>query len=77
MILTGLFFSGIFEVVEDVVGWISSVIEDINRIFADVDFTVLYSWLPSDIQTVITAILAILLFIALIGLLKKCILFLG
>lgn len=67
----------LFESVTDVFNFIESIVSRIAGIFSDVDFTILYSWLPSDIQSVISAVLVVLLFLALIGLIKKVILFFG
>lgn len=65
----------------DTIGDIVSHVEDywnsIIGIFADIDFSVLYNWLPIDIQGVITAFIGLLVIIAFIGILKKLILFLG
>lgn len=67
----------IIETLSDVISHIGEYWENITGIFSDVDFTVLYNWLPSDIRTVCTAFIAALVFIAFIGLLKKILLFLG
>lgn len=72
-----LSFSNVFEALDDVLSWISSILEDLNSIFADVDFGVLYSWLPNDVRSACSAVILVLLFLALMGLLKKAILFLG
>ena len=37
-----LSFGSVFEAMVDVLDWIDSVVEDINSIFVDVDFTILY-----------------------------------
>lgn len=62
---------------EGVVEWIQSIITRIQGIFSDVDFTILYNWLPSDISGVITAVIAVLLFLAIFGILKRVLFFLG
>ena len=67
----------LFESVSEVFEFIESIVSRIAGVFSDVDFTVLYSCMPSDIQGVITAVLVVLLFLALIGLIKKVILFFG
>lgn len=67
----------IIEGVGDVFEFISGIVDNIAGVFFDIDFTVLYSWFPADIQGVITAVLVVLLFLALIGLIKKVILFFG
>lgn len=70
-------FGNVLNGIQDIVDWITNTVETIEGIFSDVDFTVLYSWLPSDIAGVITAIIAILLFLAIFGLLKRLLFFLG
>lgn len=70
-------FGSVLNGIQDIVDWITNTVETIEGIFSDVDFTVLYSWLPSDIVAVITAIIAILLFLAIFGLLKRLLFFLG
>lgn len=72
-----LSFGHVVESIEGVFNWITGILDDINGIFADVDFTVLYDWMPADIQDAVTAILAVFLFLALIHLVKKMILFFG
>ena len=70
-------FNNVLAGLNEVVDWIESTFESISSIFADVDFTILYSWLPSDIVAVITAIIAVLLFLAVFGLLRRILFFLG
>lgn len=70
-------FDNVITGLQGVVDWISNTFDSISSIFADVDFTILYSWLPSDISSVITAIIAVLLFLALFGLLRRILFFLG
>lgn len=77
MINSLLSFSNIIEGIEGVVEWVGSIVSKITGVFSDVDFSILYDWLPSDVQGVITAVIAVLLFLALLGLLKKLIVFLG
>lgn len=72
-----LSFGSIIESVDQVLDWIESALDDINGIFADVDFTVLYDWFPSDIQYAISAIITVFIFLALILLVKKIVLFFG
>lgn len=67
----------LFEGVGDVFDFISGIVDSIAGVFSDVDFTILYSWMPSDIQRVITALIVVLMFLALIALVKKLILFFG
>ena len=67
----------IIESLDNVYGEIADIWMKIIGMFSDVDFTILYDWLPSDIQGVITAVIAVFIFLALIGLIKKAILFLG
>ena len=40
-------------------------------VFSDVDFRILYDWLPSDIEAVITTCIAALLVLALLGLIRR------
>lgn len=70
-------FNNVLNALEDIVDWISDTFDRISSIFADVDFTILYNWLPSDIVAVITAIIAVLLFLAVFGLLRRILFFLG
>lgn len=70
-------FNNVLGSLNDIVEFVSDTFESISSIFADVDFTILYSWLPSDIVGVITAIIAVLLFLALFGLLRRLLFFLG
>lgn len=72
-----LSFGSVYSTLQDVLNWVEDVVDDLNGIFADVDFSILYDWLPSDVQGVCLAVLAVLIFLALIGLLKKAILFFG
>ena len=72
-----LSFGNIVESVEGVLDWIQTVTNNLNNIFADVDFSILYDWMPSDIQDVIFTVIAVLLVLALIGFIKKAILFFG
>ena len=72
-----LSFGSVLNSLESIVEWIDSTVETISGIFSDVDFTVLYSWLPNDIVAVITAVIAILLFLALFGILRRLLFFLG
>lgn len=67
----------IIESLDNVYGELADMWLRIVGMFSDVDFTILYDWLPSDIQGVITAVIAVFIFLALIGLIKKAILFLG
>lgn len=70
-------FGNVLTGLQGVVDWISNTFDSIRSIFADVDFTILYRWLPSDIVAVITAIIAVLLFLAIFGLLRRILFFLG
>jgi len=70
-------FSNLILGIQDAVDWISGAWTTFAGIFSDIDFTVLYSWLPSDIANVITACIVVLLFLALIALIKRIVLFLG
>ena len=70
-------FNNILGGLNEIVDFVQDTFESISSIFSDVDFTILYNWLPSDIVAVITAIIAILLFLALFGLLRRLLFFLG
>lgn len=70
-------FNNVLGGLNDIVQFVEDTFESISSIFSDVDFTILYNWLPSDIVSVITAIIAVLLFLALFGLLRRLLFFLG
>lgn len=70
-------FSGLIQGIDDVVSWISGAWTNFAGIFSDIDFDILYNWLPSDIVSAISACIIVLLFIAVISLVKKLVLFLG
>lgn len=70
-------FGNVINSLQGIVDWIESTVETISGVFSDVDFTILYSWLPSDIAGVITAVIAVLLFLALFGILRRVLFFLG
>lgn len=70
-------FSTLIDGIENVVSWISGAWTSFAGIFSDIDFSLLYDWLPSDIQAVVAACITVLFFIAIIGLIKKLVLFLG
>lgn len=70
-------FGNLITGAEEVVAWIRNTAESIGGIFADVDFTILYNYFPQDIVAVITAVIACLLVLALFGLLKRVLFFLG
>lgn len=69
-------FGNVIQSLEGVVSWIENTAESIGDIF-DVDFTLLYSYFPSDIVAVVTAVIAVLLFLALFGILRRVLFFLG
>lgn len=70
-------FGNIIDVLGDVTDWIANLGNRISNIFSGLDFTLLYDWLPQDIQSVISSVILVLLALALIGLIKKAIIFLG
>lgn len=70
-------FGNVLSGIQDIVEWIEGAVQTVEGIFSDVDFTILYSWLPSDIAGVITAIIAVLLFLAVFGILRRLLFFLG
>ena len=45
---------------------VQGLAEQIGNIFSDVDFTLLYSYFPSDIVAVVSAVIAVLLFLAIL-----------
>lgn len=70
-------FGNVISSIQGIVDWIESTAETVGGLFSDIDFTVLYSWLPGDIAAVITAVIAVLLILAVFGLLKRFLFFLG
>lgn len=70
-------FGNIIGSLEGIVNWIENTVSTVEGLFSDVDFTILYNWLPSDIVAVITAIIAVLLFLAIFGILRRLLFFLG
>lgn len=70
-------FGNVLSGLDDIVTWIENTAQTVSGIFSDVDFTILYSWLPNDIVAVITAVIAVLLFLAVFGILKRVLFFLG
>lgn len=72
-----LTFGNVINTLEGVVEWIENTVETIGNVFADVDFTILYDWLPSDIVAVVSIVIAVLLFLALFGILRRVLFFLG
>lgn len=70
-------FGNVISSLQDIVSWIDGVAQSIAGLFSDVDFTILYTWLPNDIAAVITAIIVVLLFLALFGILRRVLFFLG
>lgn len=67
----------ILNAIENIVDFLENAWTSFTGVFSDIDFTILYNWLPSDIQAAIGAVIAVLLVIAVIQLVKKVILFLG
>lgn len=70
-------FGDVIGSLQDIVSWIENAVQTVEGLFSDVDFTILYNWLPSDIVAVITAIIAVLLFLAIFGILRRLLFFLG
>lgn len=70
-------FGNLLNSVDSIVEWVENTVERIGDIFADVDFTILYNYFPSDIVAVVTTVIGVLLFLALFGLLKRVLFFLG
>ena len=70
-------FGNVLQSLDSVVEWIENTAEQIGNLFSDVDFTLLYNYFPSDIVAVVTAVIAVLLFLALFGLLRRVLFFLG
>lgn len=71
------FISDFFTSVADIFDHISDIFDAVQDVFTGINFTVLYNWLPSDIATVITACIVVLIFISLIGIVKKIVFFFG
>lgn len=70
-------FGEVIQSLSGIIDWVESTVSSISSIFGDINFTVLYSWLPSDIAAVITAVIVVLLFLAIFGILKRLLFFLG
>lgn len=70
-------FGEVIQSLSGIIDWVESTVSSISGIFGDINFTVLYSWLPSDIASVITAVIVVLLFLAIFGILKRLLFFLG
>ena len=70
-------FGNIIGSLEGIVDWIEGVVETVEGLFSDINFTILYNWLPNDIAGVITAVIAVLLFLAVFGILRRLLFFLG
>ena len=70
-------FDNILLNLESITDWITDTFDRVNDVFTDIDFTILYSWLPADITVVISSIITVLLFLALIGLIRRILWFLG
>lgn len=70
-------FGNVIQSLDSVVEWIENTAEQIGNLFSDVDFTILYNYFPSDIVAVVTAVITVLLFLALFGLLRRVLFFLG
>lgn len=69
--------SDFFTAVTDIFDAIGDIFDAVHDVFTGINFTVLYSWLPSDISAVITACIAVFIFISLIGIVKKIVFFFG
>lgn len=70
-------FGNVLSSLQDIVEWIEGAVQTVEGIFSDLDFTILYNWLPADIAAVITAVIAVLLFLAIFGILRRLLFFLG
>lgn len=70
-------FGNPLQTLDGVVQWIQNTAEEITGIFSDVDFSLLYGYFPNDIVAVITAVISVLFLLALFGLLKRVLFFLG
>lgn len=68
---------GILEYFSDIVDKVTEIWNNIAGMFSDVNFSILYDWLPADVQAVCAAVIAAMVVLALIGLVKRTILFLG
>lgn len=72
-----MIFGEVLGHLDDITDFISGIADDISGVFSDIDFSLLYSWLPNDITTVIALIITVLLFLALFGILRRILFFLG
>lgn len=70
-------FTDIISGFSSVTSWISGIFDGIGSIFSDIGFDVLYNWLPADIVSVLTSVFTVLLFLALFGLIRQLLFFLG
>lgn len=70
-------FGNLIESVNGVLEWFLTLEDRYVAVFADVDFTILYDWLPSDVQFCITGVLVILFVLCIVGLIKKFVVFFG
>lgn len=70
-------FGNVIEGLGDIVAWITDTAQRFESIFSDIDFTLLYNYFPNDIQAVVTSVIVVFLFLALFGILKRVLFFLG
>lgn len=71
------FITELFTSISEIFSHIGEIFSNVQSVFADIDFSILYNWLPSDIASAITACIAVLFFLAIIALVKKIIFFFG
>lgn len=70
----GSYIDGLSEIEE----WIENVLSAVGSVFDGVDFSDLFqSILPSDISNVLSSVLLVMIFLALVGLIRKILIFLG
>lgn len=69
-------FNNLVNGFDNVSNYIDGVYQQNSGIFSDIDFTILYNWLPQDIALTISAILVVLFILTIFQLLRKILFFL-
>ena len=64
-------FQGLIDVIESMIEWITGVFQNASVVFRGINFAILYNWLPSDIVTVISVVIATLLVLAIFRIVKS------
>lgn len=74
----GSFITSIVDGLSNVENWIEDLVSAVGSVFADVNFSDLWlSYLPQDISTVLAGVLLVMIFLAIVGIIKKISFFLG